>query len=166
MSVISVDFSSKATLSLDATESNQSVDLTGGEGEGPTKTVDNGVVRHNDSPMTDLTRQEVDAKLAASEAKLDARLANFDTSIKTGFADLRSDLARMQSEVHKGTADLIKWGVGFAVAIVGATVGLLTFINKASDKPPSPPVQAQPPIVIYAQPAPAAELQAKPPRQK
>lgn len=120
--------------------------------------------------MSDLTRQEVEARIEASEAKVDARLANFDTSIKTGFADLRADMAKMQSEVHKSNTDHIKWGVMFAVAIVGSTVGLLTFINKASEKPLSPTAQAPAPIVIYAQPQaapppPAAEeLRKNPPK--
>lgn len=103
--------------------------------------------------MTDLTRQEIDAKLAQNKAEVDARLANFDTSIKTGFAEIRAefatlradlskqnsdfqaDMAKLQTEVHKTTADLIKWGIGLAVAIVGMTVGLLTYIGKASEKP-------------------------------
>ncbi|MEO7494323.1 MAG: hypothetical protein ABIT83_22970 [Massilia sp.] len=127
--------------------------------------------------MNDLTRPEVDAKLAASEAKLEARLANFDANLKSGFADLRSDMARtqadvhanasqlraemarMQTDAHKNTADLIRWGVGIGIAGVAATVGLLTYMTKF----PAPgQSQATTPIVVYVQPpAPAAEPKAK-----
>lgn len=61
--------------------------------------VDKSAARHNHKTMTDLTRQELDAKLAASEAKVEARLANFDTSIKTGFADLSAAMQRQSSEL-------------------------------------------------------------------
>jgi len=131
-----------------------------------------------DAPMTDLTRQQVTDMLAASEAKVDARLANFDTSIKTGFAelatamakqsaamekqtdalrvemakqsgDVRSEMAAIRAEMHKGTADLLKWGAGIAFAAVASTVGLLTYINKTTDKPTAQPLsQVQSPLVV------------------
>jgi hypothetical protein len=111
----------------------------------------------HDASMPDLTRQQVTDLLAASEAKMDARLANFDTSIKTGFADIRSefsgvraDFAKMQADVSKGTTDTIKWAIALAISVVIMTVGLLTFINKSADKPA---VASPAPIVIYAQPA-------------
>lgn len=106
--------------------------------------------------MTDLTRQEVDAKLAESAAKVDVRLANFDTSIQAGFAelrigfadlradmakqggDMRTEMANLRTEMHRNTIDLIKWALGIAIAGVGVTVGLLTYINK-----PTPPATSQ-----------------------
>ena len=59
--------------------------------------------RPNDRRMTDLNRQQVTDMLAASEAKVDARLANFDTSIKTGFADLATAMARQAAAMEKQT---------------------------------------------------------------
>jgi len=164
----------------------------------PTSTVQDEVVEERpqdvryDAPMTDLTRQQVTDMLTASEAKVEARLANFDTSVKTGFADLRTefagvradmakqngdfraDMAKLQAEVHKNTADLIKWAIGLAVAIVGMTVGLLTFINKSAEKPAPPAVQASAPApTIIAVPpgssvlsAPQAPAAAAPPPAK
>jgi hypothetical protein len=129
--------------------------------------VDNNEELPNDATMTDLTRQEVDAKIAASEAKIDARLANFDASIKTGFADvrvgfaeMRTEMAKLQTEMHKNTSDLIKWGLGIAIAIIGATVGLLTYINKASHHSvpviqPSAVSSSQPVVPQPTPPAPA-----------
>ena len=118
-------------------------------------------------PMTDLTRQEVDAKLATNKAELDARLADFDASIKTGFAelrvgfaemraemakqsgDMRTDMANVRSETHKGTIDTIKWVIGTILAVAAATVSILTFvINNAVPKPPAAAAGHQAPIVI------------------
>lgn len=128
--------------------------------------VDNSAATADHKPMTDLTRQEVDAKLAASESKVDARLANFDTSIKTGFAelrtefadvrtdmakqagDMRAEMAQIRVDMHKGMADIIKWVVGFGLAILGAIFAF----SKIVDKPPTQPAVQPAPIVIYAQP--------------
>lgn len=127
----------------------------------------------NDKGMTDITRQELDArfkeneaKIVASEAKMDTRFANFDSSIKSGFADLtlamtkqsaamekqtdalrvemakqsgdvRTEMSAIRAEMHKGTAELIRWGATIAFAAVASTVGLLTYINKVTEKPAS-----------------------------
>lgn len=113
------------------------------------------------APMTDLSRQELKAELAASEAKVDARLANFDTSVKTGFAELRTDFAKMQSEMHKNTTDLIKWGIVTALGFATATIAILTFvINNAVPKAPAAAVSQPAPIVITV-PSPAP-LQSSP----
>ena len=133
--------------------------------------VDTRPTPEDDTPMTDLTRQEVDAKLAASEAKVDARLANFDTSIKTGFAELRMEIAKQSGEMrvemanvradmHKNTIDLIKWGIVTAIALTSATVGILTFvINNVVPKPSTQP-PAQPAPAIAAPAATGAPAQA------
>ncbi len=113
--------------------------------------VDNSIVAEDDKVMNDLTRQ-----------------MNFDTTLKSGlsdirieFAHLRREMAKMQSEMHKKTSDLIKWGCGIAIAIIGTTVGLLTYINKTTDRPA--PV-AQPPAVYYVQPGPRPVAPAVPPK--
>lgn len=99
--------------------------------------------------MTDLTRQEMTASLAANKAEVDARLANFDTSVKTGFAELRTDFAKMQSEMHKNTTDLIKWGIVTALGFATATIAILTFvINNAVPKAPAAAISQPAPIVI------------------
>ena len=95
--------------------------------------------------MSELSRSEVDAKLAASEAKVDARLANFDTTMRTGFAELRAELHELRAEMHKSAAELLKWGAGIAFAAVATSVGLLSYLNKAAEKPPAP---SQVPIII------------------
>lgn len=92
--------------------------------------------------MSDVTREEVDAKLTAVKAEVYARLADFEGIVKTGFAELRAEMAvlraEMRAEMHKNTADLIKWAIGLAIAVVGLTVGLLTYFSKAPQPQPAP----------------------------
>ncbi|NHZ41021.1 hypothetical protein [Massilia aquatica] len=119
--------------------------------------------------MTDLTRQEVDAKIAAleaknatSEARVDARLANFDTSVKTGFAELRTSFAELRTdmaaqngkiqtqmtelraEMHKGTVDIIKWVIGVGLASIGA----MFTISRMTEKPPAQAAAQAAPFII------------------
>ncbi|MDQ2823548.1 MAG: hypothetical protein M3Y65_24745 [Pseudomonadota bacterium] len=132
--------------------------------------VDKTASRPNHAPMTDLTRQEVDAKFAASEAKVGERLATFDASIKTGFADIRSefsamraDFAKMQTDGHKGTIDLFKWGTALLVSLASVTVAIIVFIVNTALKAPQPSAQqasakvatTQPSTQTSAAPAPA-----------
>lgn len=56
--------------------------------------------------MSELSRQQVTDMLSASEAKVEARLANFDTSIKTGFADLATAMAKHAAAMEKQTDSL------------------------------------------------------------
>jgi broad specificity phosphatase PhoE len=136
----------------------------------PNLEVDNSTVRPNHGSMTDLTRQEVDAKFAASEAKVDARLATFDASIKTGFADIRSefsamraDFAKMQTDGHKGTIDLFKWGTALLVSLASVTVAIIVFIvNTALKAPQAPAQQASAPAAI-TQPSTQTPVPAQPP---
>lgn len=146
---------------------------TGAQPQFEGATIDNPTIANDDKAMTDLTRQEVEAKLAASEAKVDARLANFDTSIKTGFAelrtefagirtdmakqsgDMRTEMAELRSEIHKGTVDIIKWVIGFGIASLGAIFAFA----RLTDKPPAQASVQPAPIVITvpsAVPVPAA----------
>jgi len=118
----------------------------------------------NHEAMTDLTRQEVEATLARNKAEVDARLANFDTSIKTGFAELRAEFAELRAELAKQASDtrvemanvradtqksateITRWVVGFGIAILGAMFTL----SKVGDKSPvQPAVQAAPAGVPY-----------------
>lgn len=105
--------------------------------------------------MNSPSREEFDAKLATtaaqietSEAKVDARLAEFDTSVKTGFAELRADISRMQMEMHKNTLDIIRWGIGVALTMAAISISVLTFVVKNSAEKGGEKAR----IVIYAQP--------------
>lgn len=133
-------------------------------------------------PMTDLSRQEVEAKLAQNKAEVDARLANFDASIKTGFAelraefadlraemakqsgDMRTEMANVRADAHKGTTEVTRWVVGFGITILGtvlAILGAVVSFSKISERPTAAPVPAaQPGAIVITVPgatvAPAA----------
>lgn len=107
--------------------------------------------------MTDLTRQEVDAKLAQNKAEVDARLANFDASIKNGFSELKVEIQKMRGDFEKQSHDSTKWIIGSVFGMVSlavAVIGVMINLNKG-DKAPAP---APAPIVVYAQPAPQAPV--------
>lgn len=125
-----------------------------------TEEVDNRLNRPNDKRMTDLNRQQVVDLLATSESKVDARLANFDASVKTGFAELRVEFAEMRAEMakqtgemraemanvradsHKATTEVTRWVVGFGIAILGAIFAFA----RVSDKPAAAPTAVAQPI--------------------
>lgn len=115
-----------------------------------------------DAPMTDLTRQEMDAKLGQNKAEVDARLANFDTSIKTGFAEARAEAAELRADMHKMHAEIKSWTLATMITIIGtmlaAIFGVATIFNNASKS--AAPAQPSQPVVIYAQPAPTSAPQA------
>jgi hypothetical protein len=132
--------------------------------------IDKPEVRTNDRHMSDLTRQEVDAKLGQSKAEVDARLATFDSSIKTGFADMRAefstmraDFAKMQSDGHKGTIDLFKWGTALLVSLASVTVAIIVFIvNTALKTPQAPTYQSSTPVAVV-QPSSATQAPTRAP---
>lgn len=100
-----------------------------------------------------MNREEVDAKLSATEARVAERLAEFNTAMLAGFAEMRGQMAdaemrgqfaemraemrgqfaemraEMRAEMHKNTVSLLKWGIGIAIAVVGITVSWLTYLD-------------------------------------
>lgn len=120
-------------------------------------TVDNSATRPNDRRMTDINRQQVADMLAASEAKVDARLANFDTSVKTGFAELKVEIQKMRGDFEKQSHDSTKWIIGSVFGMISlavAVIGVMINLNKAE----KPAAAAQPAPIIITVPgaAPAA----------
>jgi len=121
--------------------------------------LDNKTERPNHTGMTDINRQQVADMLAASEAKVDARLANFDTSVKTGFADLKTGFAEMKTEMQKMRGDFekqshdsTKWIIGSVFGMISlgvAIIGVMINLNKA-EKPAAAP--AQPAAVVITVP--------------
>jgi hypothetical protein len=110
-------------------------------------------------PMNDLTRQEVDAKLAQNKAEVDARLANFDISVKTGFADIKTGFADMKTEMQKMRGDFEKqshdstrWIIGSVFGMISlgvAIIGVMINLNKG-EKPA--PAAAQPATIVVTVP--------------
>jgi len=120
--------------------------------------LDDAVDRSSKAPdhrsMTDLTRQEMDAKLAQNKAEVDARLANFDTSIKTGFADLRAEFAALRTEIADGRTDAakqshdsIRWVIATVFATISVGVAIIGLFINSSKGDKSPPVQPAPIII-------------------
>lgn len=121
--------------------------------------VDNPALPREDVSMTDLTRQEVDAKLAANRAEVDARLANFDTSVKTGFAELKVEIQKMRGDIEKQSHDSTKWIIGSVFGMVSlavAIIGVMINLNKAEKSPAPQPA----PIIITVPGATSAPVQA------
>ena len=118
----------------------------------------------NSTAMSDLSRQELKAELAASEAKVDARLANFDTTVKTGFADLRAefaglraDMAKMRGETEKQSHDSTKWIVGSVFGMLSLSVAILAAIINFTKGDRSPAAaQVQPAPIVITVPSPPA----------
>jgi len=116
-------------------------------------------------PMTDLSRQEMTASLAANKAEVEARLANFDTSVKTGFAELRAEFAGLRTEMAnarteaaKQNNESLRWIIGSVFTFVSISVAIIAALINFSktDKGPVPAAVQPTPIVIYGQPAPLA----------
>jgi hypothetical protein len=102
------------------------------------------MAKQNGDVRADIAKQNADVRADMAKQNADVRA---DMAKQNG--DFRTDMAKLQAEVHKNTADLIKWAIGLAIAIVGMTVGLLTFTNKSAEKP-APQAASQPsaPLVI------------------
>ena len=76
-----------------------------------------------DMDMGEVTRQELDLKLDAMEARMGARFS------------------QLEAQMHKNTAELIKWIVGLGVALTAlGAAGLSLVINSAEETPPAPVV--------------------------
>ena len=87
------------------------------------------------SHINDLSRQEVDAKIAVVEANVETRIANHETFIKTGFAELRLEMAEfrlamagLRVEMHKNTVSIIKWVIGTMFAFSALTIGTVIHV--------------------------------------
>jgi len=88
-------------------------------------------------------------KLEEFAAETHERLANIEARVEQTHEEVNT----LRVEMHKGFADIIKWIMGTAVVLSGTFLTVITFVlNNAVLK--APPPASQPPIVIYAQPAP------------
>ncbi|MGI4938743.1 MAG: hypothetical protein ACRYF5_18660 [Janthinobacterium lividum] len=110
--------------------------------------------------MTNLTRQEFEARLETAEARMNGRLEVIETRMDGRLDSMeqlfKAGVSNLEALQHKATADLMKWLVGTALGIAAVGLSLMTFlINSAIPKiaPPTPaPVvlqipQYQPPTI-------------------
>lgn len=86
------------------------------------------------APMTDISREELDAKLEATNARVDARLASFESTVRETLSAIRQDSADMRGElkaIHvelsylKNLKSSIWSAAGFTIASVIAGVGVI-----------------------------------------
>lgn len=115
--------------------------------------------------MEDGNKDYIDAKSAATESRVDARFAEFDARVTAFEARMNAKfdafevkvyqlISELRIEMHKNTADIIKWMVGLFVATIAIFITVLTFVlNNAIPRPP-PAALAQPatPAVIIQMP--------------
>jgi|GEM_PF-2493757 len=87
--------------------------------------------RSNETNMSEITREELDAKLATIEAKADARLSDYQRMSTEVLAGFRSDNAEFKSRIDQSLADLkldihsiknIKALLGAATAVIVGTI--------------------------------------------
>lgn len=125
--------------------------------------VDSPSNRADDQRMNDITREELDAKLQATEARMDARLERFDKDMRQAVSDFRLEiqpLKNLKANIWGATAVTI--GVMVAVLSYGVAsfdsgrdtsaaiqeTRLLLEQIKAHQaaKPAEPPADSAPPI--------------------
>lgn len=88
-----------------------------------------------------------DGRLATIEARTDGRIASIEEKMIANFA-------RFDATLHKSTADTVKWVAGTVLALGVIGISLMTFL--LNNVAPKAPAAAPTPIIIYAQPTPAA----------
>lgn len=90
-------------------------------------------------------------KLEEFAAETRERLANIEARLEQ--TATKADLAALETQMHKGFADMVKWVVGTAIVLGGTFLTVITFVlNNAVPK--APPPAPQPPVVIYTQQSP------------
>ena len=101
--------------------------------------------------MTDINREEVYARLGASEARVATAVTDMRADLKAGLSEIRTDMEKMRADIHQMFSAQTKWIV---IIVFGAlaTVGTAWGILKPSNLAPS---MQSVPFVIYAQPLPA-----------
>ena len=109
----------------------------------------------DDLPMSDLTREELNARLETIETRMDGRLSSIEQKIDTKFAEFDSKLQR-------SNADTIKWVAGIILGVSVAGLALMTFlINNLVPRaagPSAPVVITLPSAAPVAPPASGREL--------
>lgn len=92
--------------------------------------VDLGVENVDTDPMTDITREELNAKLEAQQLKVDARLKEFEGKVTDGITQMNHSLQLLEKDLAgvrglKGT--IILNSVLSVIAIVGIVIGVMAY---------------------------------------
>ncbi|WP_432383052.1 hypothetical protein [Duganella sp. P38] len=115
----------------------------------------------NDKDYIDARLQALSAQVRASEVATNARLEQFNQTLEFGLkstikeqslmqAQVEATLERIARDVTRSQSEIIKWVAGISIASaafsISATALLVTHLGPQNNAP----------IVVYAQPAPAA----------
>jgi hypothetical protein len=100
--------------------------------------------------MTDINREEVHARLEASEARVATAVTDMRADLKTGLSEIRTDM-EMRADIHQMFSAQTKWIV---IIVFGALATAGTIWGFLKPSYPAPSMQSVP-FVIYAQPSPA-----------
>ncbi|WP_219117108.1 hypothetical protein [Janthinobacterium sp. UMAB-56] len=146
----------------------------------PIDVVDNEATPGDDEKMSATTDKDyIDAKLAAATAQMigdiktanaiaDGRLATIEARTDGRIASIEekmiANFARFDATLHKSTADTVKWVAGTVLALGVIGISLMTFL--LNNVAPKGPAAAPAPIIIYAQPTPAAPTTPQAPTAK
>ena len=95
-----------------------------------------------DQPSREEMRHAIDAGKSETTAIAERLRADF-AGLRAEFAELRGEMRSgfeaLRGQMHKNTADTIKWTVGILISIIALAVAILTFvINNAQRKEASP----------------------------
>jgi hypothetical protein len=106
--------------------------------------------------MTDINREEVHARLEASEARVATAVTDMRADLKTGLSEIRTDMEKMRGSMETMRADIhqmfsaqTKWIV---IIVFGALATAGTIWGFLKPSYPAPSMQSVP-FVIYAQPS-------------
>ncbi|MEB0138771.1 hypothetical protein QN363_07015 [Undibacterium sp. CCC2.1] len=128
--------------------------------------------------MTTVTSELLDSRLETIETRIDGRILSLESkidakfsSVDAKFAEIRSDIQKssdiLRVEMHKNTADMIKWMIATAAALGVAMITVMSFaLNNA--RPKATAQQVTEPVTYLsqaAQPLPAATPQQTPSMQ-
>lgn len=111
-----------------------------------------GGARQIDPPGGGGDNGDMDARLAKLEALIPTlstkeEVVKLRGETREGFADVRAAIETVRTDMHKGTAEIIKWMVGLTFGLGATAIVVMTFVlNNATPK--APPTPAQPPIII------------------
>lgn len=95
---------------------------------------------------------DMDARLAKLEALIPTlstkeEVVKLRGETREGFADVRAAIETVRTDMHKGTAEIIKWMVGLTFGLGATAIVVMTFVlNNATPKAPT--ASAQQPIII------------------
>lgn len=95
---------------------------------------------------------EMEARLAKLEATIPTLATKEDLMKLRG--ETREGFESVRGEMHKGTAEIIKWMVGLTLALGAAAVTIMTFV--LNNAVPKIPAATPAPIVIQVPAAPPA----------